>query len=200
MNSRFKVAALVLLTALVAGCRHKAKTTLPAAAQAPVVPVSQSAKNVPPPQMPPPELPNVAPLEATNAPSTAKPKPHTTMHRKPKPATETPAAGQATAKDQTTTEQASNGVVSDISPIGQLSAGGESANVPTQNQILDAINATEKGLNDIHRSLSKEEQTTVAQIKTFLAKAKDALNQDDLDGANTLVTKAKVLLDELTKQ
>ena len=198
MNSIFKVAALVLLTALIAGCRHKAKTIPPAAAQAPAVPVSQSAKNVPPPQMPPPELPNVAPSGAETAPPTAKPKPHKTAHRKPKPTTETPATDQA-VKEQATAEEASNGAAGDISPIGQLSAGSESANVPTQSQILDAINATEKGLNDIHRPLSKEEQQTVAQIKTFLTKAKDALNQDDLDGANTLVTKAKVLLDELTK-
>jgi len=39
---------------------------------------------------------------------------------------------------------------------------------------------------------------TATQIRTFLSKAKQALDQDDLDGANTLVTKAKVLLAELT--
>jgi hypothetical protein len=32
-----------------------------------------------------------------------------------------------------------------------------------------------------------------------LTKAKKALDQDDLDGANTLATKAKVLLEELLK-
>jgi ribosomal protein S20 len=37
------------------------------------------------------------------------------------------------------------------------------------------------------------------EIRTFLTKAKQALSQDDLDGAQTLATKAKVLLDELTK-
>lgn len=200
MNSAFRIAALVLLTAFIAGCRHKANAAPPQAAQAPIAPVSQSAKNTPPPEMPPPALPSIAPPGSENAATAPKPKPHKTVHHKPKPSTEAVPADQNSAKDQATTEQASNGAASDISPIGQLSAAGESTNVPRQNQILDEINATEKGLNDIKRPLSKEEQATATQIKTFLAKAKDALNQQDLDAANSLVTRAKVLLDELTKQ
>jgi len=55
-------------------------------------------------------------------------------------------------------------------------------------------------LTGIKRTLSTDEQLTSTQIKTFLTKAKQALADNDLDGAQTLATKAKVLLDELTKK
>ena len=65
---------------------------------------------------------------------------------------------------------------------------------------METITNTENGLNGIKRALSSQEQETVSQIRTFLQKARQALSNDDLDGAKTLATKAKVLLDELTKQ
>ena len=200
MSSACRAAALILLTAFVAGCRHKTQATPPPAALAPVVPVSTMAKDTPPPQMPPPETPKVGPPTATNTAAAPKPKPHKIIHHKPKPVDQTPAAGQPPAQTSATTEQAANGATAgDVSPIGQLSEAGESVNAPRRRQILDDINSTEKGLNEIKRQLSPDEQTTAAQIRTFLTKAKDALTQEDLDGANTLVTKAKVLLDELSK-
>jgi hypothetical protein len=198
MNSMRKIAVFFLLTVYVAGCRHRAPSAPPQAAQAPVVPVSTLAKNTPPPQLPPPPLLKINPPGSTDNAAAPKPKPHRIIHRKPKPS-ETSSPEQAAAKDQAATEQASNGGGGNVSPIGQLSAAGESINTPRRRQILDEINSTEKGLNDIKRTLNQDEQTTATQIRTFLVKAKDALNQEDLDGANTLVTKAKVLLTELSK-
>lgn len=204
MNSACKAAALILFSAAIAGCSHKAPATPPPAAQAPVVPVSTMAKDTPPPQLPPPQTPKVGPPGPTNVAATPPPKPHRIIHHKPKPTeqtspTATPTPSQAPAQTPATTEQAANGTAGDVSPIGQLSEAGESVNAPRRRQILDDINSTEKGLNDMKRQMSEDEQTTAAQIRTFLAKAKDALNQEDLDGANTLVTKAKVLLAELSK-
>ena len=40
-------------------------------------------------------------------------------------------------------------------------------------------------------------QAVVAQVKIFLDKARRALEDNDLDGAETLNTKARVLLNEL---
>jgi ribosomal protein S20 len=54
-------------------------------------------------------------------------------------------------------------------------------------------------LNGIKRPLSTDEQVTAAQIRTFLKEAQQALDAGDTDGAHTLATKAKLLLDELTK-
>ncbi|MGC2163468.1 MAG: hypothetical protein WA634_16280 [Silvibacterium sp.] len=192
MNSAGKVAVLVLVTGLVAGCRHKAKATPPLAAQAPVLPVSQSETSTPPPKLPAPQLPNVGPQPPAAPP--AKPKKNKKVHHKPTH-TETIPEEPAPSKPPAPTTNAA----SDITPIGQLSAAGESTNTPRRNEILDEINTTEKSLNDLKRPLSTEEQTTAAQTRTFLMKAKEALSQEDLDGAHTLVTKAKVLLDELTK-
>lgn len=201
MKSAEKAAVLILLTAFVAGCRHKAKTAPPPAAQAPILPISQLEKSFPPPQFPPVKPPKISPPTPTEA---NNPKPKKPTRRKPRH-TETAPAEQVPAKDQTTSQSASatgqspSSAPSDISPIGQLSAAGGSTSTPSRQEIVDEINSTEKGLNDIKRTLSKDEQLTATQARTFLAKAKDALSQEDLDGAHTLVTKAKVLLDELTK-
>jgi hypothetical protein len=62
------------------------------------------------------------------------------------------------------------------------------------------IDGTETGLNAIKRPLSTDEQKTATLIRTYITRARDALNADDLDGANTLSTKAHQLLLELTKQ
>lgn len=59
------------------------------------------------------------------------------------------------------------------------------------------IGNTEKGLNAITRPLSDSEKKTDAQIREFLKLARDAMNSGDVDGAQKLVDKAKVLLEEL---
>jgi hypothetical protein len=82
-----------------------------------------------------------------------------------------------------------------VSAIGQLSSG----DLPDEwRQTVDSITATENGLNNIHRTLSTQERKTAAQIRQFLKQAKQALASGDVDGAQTLVAKAKVLLKELT--
>lgn len=198
MNSASKIAVVVLLC-LIAGCKHKTQAAPPPAAQAPILPPSTLTKDTPLPQLPPPETSKVGPPGSDVAQQPPPPKPHqkTTRH-KPKPAEQTTAQ---TTKDAppANTQQASAGEPPEMSPIGQLSATGGAASLPSRHEILDQITTTENGLNGLKRTLTAEEQVTVTQIRTFLIKAKQALDQDDLDGANTLVTKAKVLLAELTK-
>ncbi len=81
-----------------------------------------------------------------------------------------------------------------VSAIGQLSSGNSSS---SQQQTLDSIAATERGLNGINRTLSDQEQKTAAHIREFLKQAREALASGDVDGARTLAAKAKVLLSEL---
>jgi hypothetical protein len=81
-----------------------------------------------------------------------------------------------------------------VSAIGQLSSGNSSS---SQQQTLDSIAATERGLNGINRTLSDQDQKTAAHIREFLKQAREALATGDVDGANTLAAKAKVLLGEL---
>jgi hypothetical protein len=197
MNSASKIAVLILLC-MIAGCRHKTPPAPPPAAQAPILPPGTLTKDTPPPELPPADAPNVN-LGSVVTNQQPPPKPHhTTTHRKAKPADQAPAqttAGQSSAP----TQQASAGQPPEMSPIGQLSSTGGGGSLPSRHDILDQITATENGLNGIKRTLTADEQVTATQIRTFLTKAKQALEQDDLDGANTLVTKAKVLLGELTK-
>jgi hypothetical protein len=207
MNSMCKAAGVVLMAAFLTGCRHETQVTPPPAAEAPIVPVSVLAKNIPPPQLPPLESQKVNPPGTKTSPPPPKPKTHKIVHHKPKPTDQTPsgqgAGGQTTAqtqtKDQTAVDVAGNGASPDVTPIGQLAAAGETGNAPRRVQILKDIDTTERDLNDIKRSLTKDEETTAGQIRTFLAKARDALTQEDLDAASSLVTRAKVLLTELTK-
>lgn len=202
MKSARKLAAFTLLAVIVSGCKHKAPVSvIPVAATAPPPPTKPIAQPAGLPPVPQPEVPNVAKGEPE-----PPPKPKRTTHRKPKPAT--PATTDQPAKDQPaqaatptpeTTQQASAGEAPAVSPIGQLTTTGESTGTPSRREISDTIDGTEKGLNDLKRTLTPAEQETTMQIRTFLAKAKQALNQDDLDGAHTLATKAKVLLEELVK-
>ena len=85
------------------------------------------------------------------------------------------------------------------SPIGQLTTGDVALGERTKLETAELIGATQQGLNGIKRSLSAEEKVTALQIKTFLKEAQQALDSGDTDGAHTLATKAKLLLDELTK-
>jgi outer membrane biosynthesis protein TonB len=198
MKTASRIAVLVPLC-LIAGCSHKTKATPPPAAQAPIYPPSEVAKNAPAPQLPPPNPLNVKKEEAPPPPP--PPKPHKTTHHKQKPSETTPTqpAKDAAAPTTATTQQAAAGEPPEMSPIGQLSSTNEHGGVPSRQEILEQITTTQNGLNGIKRSLSSDEQLTMTQIRTFLTKARQALDQDDLDGANTLVTKAKVLLTELMK-
>lgn len=199
MNSASKTAALLLLTVFLAGCRHRTNATLAPESLAPVLPVSDLANNTLP-DLPPAQQPQINPPPPRSLAREEKPKPPRHIYRKPRHTTIEPTPVETPAASQVPTEQAATAMPTEISPIGQLSPAGDSSNVPRRKQILDEIDSTQKGLDTVtKRSLSKEEQATVAQIKTFLEKAKTALNQADLDGAHTLVTKARVLLDEIAK-
>lgn len=178
MKMPAKIVACVLPLFL-AGCLHwPHKEKLP-----PPPPAITPSTAPPPTQLPPPEvtIPTQPSVNATNLPEQT-PKPPA-KHRKPQ-ATPTPE-----------TQQATSGAPA-VSAIGQLSSG-EPADSRRQTQA--SIAATERSLNGIKRNLSDPEQKTVAHIREFLKQAKDALNTGDIDGAATLVAKAKVLLNELLR-
>ncbi len=78
--------------------------------------------------------------------------------------------------------------------MGKLSSGDPLA---YRRQTQDLIAATERGLDSITRHLGPSEQKTAEHIRQFLKQAKTALASGDVDGANTLADKAKILLAEL---
>lgn len=113
------------------------------------------------------------------------------------PNTPTPAVVTEAAK---VTAPTPAGDTSEHTPIGQLTAGPTPESDEARRQTSDLIQNTERGVSSLHRSLSSEQNKTVTQIRSFLSQADRALHNGDLDGAYTLATKAKLLLDELTGQ
>jgi hypothetical protein len=203
MISARKMAAFMLLAVFATGCRHKTPPIVPAqAAQVPPLPPKPDVQVASLPPVPQPATPKVGPPGSDQPPQQPSPQPKHPAHKRTKPVTPptttTPTTAEQPAKEAPTTQQASAGEAPAVSPIGQLSTAGDSGNTPSKHDIQESIDGTEKGLNDLKRALSKPEQETAAQIRTFLGKAREALTQGDLEGAHTLAIKAKVLLDELT--
>ena len=177
------------------GCAHKTpQTPTPAQTLAPPIvdtpppkPATVSTADLPPPVVGPqqPSQPAATPPPAPPAEAPKKPTHH--------PKKTVP----ATASQGQPAQEASNGSAPSVSAVGELS-GGASGDVRAQTE--EMINATEKGVNGITRSLSDAETKTAAQIHGFLKQAREALTTGDVDGALSLAKKAKVLLAELNNQ
>jgi ribosomal protein S20 len=82
--------------------------------------------------------------------------------------------------------------------IGALTPGGE-MNPQTKQEAADLITSSEKRLNALPTQKAEEEKAQVSKVKNFLKDAQDALKTGDAEGAKTLATKAKLLLDDLEK-
>jgi hypothetical protein len=193
--------SLVLLAA-VTGCNHKQPILISPPTVALLQPTAtlKDLPALPPVAMPPVQL---GTQEAQEAPPREKPRRLHIAHHHPKPAaspSQEDVPVQTAAPAAAAPAAASAGQEPpESTPIGQLSAAPNATDVPSKQNIQQEITSTESGLNGIHRSLSSDEQQTAAEIRTFLSKAKNALQTGDLDGAHTLTVKARVLLAELNK-
>jgi outer membrane biosynthesis protein TonB len=177
---------LWLLPFLLTGCIHwpGRKQTQPVA---PPVATTTAPKPTPTPEELPPSATTIPtqPLPSDSKPIPEPPPKKPVKHKKPAPAPP-PAPEQA----------ASPAPNPSVSAIGQLSTG-EAPDL--QKQTVDALNSVEHELNGINRGLSETEQKTAGQIREFIKQARAALTSGDVDGAQTLTAKAKVLLGELNK-
>jgi hypothetical protein len=207
--------SLTLLLFFCTGCLfHKASP--PPQAQAPPLQTGKGTLNPPTTaqQQPKTDAPLASPLpppSAQNVPLPPPPPPKKVKHKvktpaaKPPDTAQTPAAGGASpsaaagSQSAQATPPVAPATVGTPSPIGQLTTGDSAMGEKAKRDTEDLIAGTEQGLNGIKRSLSTEEKVTAAQIRTFLKQAQQALDNGDSDGAHTLATKAKLLLDELTK-
>jgi hypothetical protein len=121
-------------------------------------------------------------------------------------AREKEAAASATIADNAPPAEGQNAKVTAPAPkgdtaqptsIGPLTAAPSPDNSGSRQQASDLIDSTQRGVNGL-RNLNGDQSKTVARIRSFLDQAQRALHNGDLDGAHTLATKAKTLLDELT--
>jgi ribosomal protein S20 len=170
------------LTVVLGGCRHKAQVAVLPQVLTPValleIPEPEKLPMVEVPQIKLPPVPY-----ATNA----KPK---RERKKPAPKVVTPEPVQvASVPPPPSPEETA---------IGALTAGGE-ANPQTKQDAADLIASSEKRLNALSPQKAEDEKAQVNKVKNFLKDAQDALKSGDAEGAKTLATKAKLLLDDLEK-
>jgi ribosomal protein S20 len=88
--------------------------------------------------------------------------------------------------------------MTDDAAIGDLTAGGAS-NPQAQQQASDLIYSIQRRLNGLPAQTIRRQRSQVNRVRNFWKQAKDALNSGDVEGATTLATKAKLLLDDLEK-
>ena len=208
--------SLTLLLFFCTGCLSHKSSSPPPQAQAPPLQTGKGTLNAPTTaqQQPKSDTPLASPLPPPSAQNVPLPPPTPKkVKHKPKPpaakpadTAQTPAAAGASQSPATGSQASAQATpppapatVGTPSPIGQLTTGDSAMGEKAKRETADLIGGTEQGLNGIKRSLSTEEKVTAAQIRTFLKQAQQALDNGDTDGAHTLATKAKLLLDELTK-
>jgi ribosomal protein S20 len=171
------------LTLGLGGCRHKTQL-------APLPPVMSpvALEQIPEPDnLPMVEVPQIklgpVPVASNVKPKRERKKPLPKVMPAPEP------AQVASAPPLPTPEETA---------IGALTAGGE-ANPQTKQEAADLIASSEKRVNALPAQKSEEEKSQVSKVKNFLRDAEDALKSGDAEGAKTLATKAKLLLDDLEK-
>lgn len=178
MNRSARSVAWLLLL-LLTGCFHKTQVAQNQPL-APPIEEPQAAKPEPPQaHLAPPEvtIPEQAPPKQIPLPPEPVKKPQ--KHKKPA---------------NTNTQVASAAPPAPVSAAGNLTTN----DPPNLRQTTDTmIEQTEKSLNGITRKLNDQEEKTAAQIHEYIKHAREALTAGDVEGANNLATKAKLLLDEL---
>jgi hypothetical protein len=158
-------------------------------------------KLAPPPPLPPPVRVELMPAgepetsEVSAQPLPAIPAPRKAVQpkvRKPKkiePVVAPPAPVQVAAA-----EPQPDGAAA----IGSLTTGGAAAPAEQQ-KAAAAIAEVEKRLGGLSAATLDAQKDGIVQVRNFLKQAHDALSSGDADGAMTLATKARVLLEDLLK-
>lgn len=96
-------------------------------------------------------------------------------------------------------EEAAPEPMPDTVAIGELTAGG-AADPQAQQEDANLIASIEKRLNALPARTVRRQRTQINKVRNFWQQAREALNSGDVEGAKTLGTKAKLLLDDLEKQ
>jgi ribosomal protein S20 len=172
------------LTVGLGGCRHRAQVVILPAVLTPI-----ALEEIPEPE----NLPMVE-VQLTNLP----PVPVTASAGKPKRERKKPAAKTAPVPEPTQIASVTPAPSPEETAIGALTPGGET-NPQTKQEAADLITSSEKRLNALSAQKTEEQKAQVSKVKNFLKDAQDALKTGDAEGAKTLATKAKLLLDDLEK-
>lgn len=185
---RVSVGAFLCLTA--AGCRHKQVQPVVLPQQTPVAlePVQTTDT---PPLIEAPKPKPLPPVPVAEAASNPKPK-----KKRTKPA---PAPPPAAVADTPPVQVAAAEPSPEVTAIGELAPGGEQS-PKTQQEAADLIVSNEKRLAAVPGAKLKEQRSLVSKVRNFQRQAQQAMRSGDAEGARTLATKAKLLLDDLEKE
>jgi predicted acylesterase/phospholipase RssA len=82
--------------------------------------------------------------------------------------------------------------------IGSLTAGGD-ATPEKKQRAGDLIADLEKRLAALSNDIAKKQRDGITRVRNFEREARKALDSGDAEGAVTLATKAKLLLDDIVK-
>ena len=179
--------ALMLCMAL-AGCRHKTLWVPPSSATAPVdlesLPEPANAPVIA--EVAPPELIPVQPAEPPKRPARRK------------PTTPAPKDASGVPSQQGPVQVASSAEPAELA-ICSLSTGGDAA-PQVQQQARDEIASLQKRIAALPRSVASQQKSQMKQVNNFLKQAQQALNSGDAEGALTLATKARVIMDDIEKK
>lgn len=183
ITRRFAIAAVMLgLACGLSGCRHRVVIAPLPPVIVPIDPVESAPLDNPPLLEAPPPRQLPSPVAA----AAAKPPRERRHVRAAAPAAPEPAPPAAAEPPPA------------AAAIGDLTAVGES-NPQTQQDAADLIASLEKRINALPAQTTDDGKAQVNKIKNFWHDAADALKSGDAEGAKTLATKAKLLLDDLEK-
>ncbi len=180
--------AAVVFTGLllgVAGCHHK-----PVVQPLPQITQPVALETPPPPENPP--LVEAPPVKLPPVPTaSAASKIKRERRKKPAQPTTTAAATPPPAPEATP-------VPAEVTAIGALSSGGDTS-PRAQQEAANLIAANEKRISGLSTQKVEEEKAQISKVRNFQRQAQEALNSGDTEGAKTLATKAKLLLDDIEK-
>lgn len=164
------------------GCRHK--VTVPPLPQI-LVPVE--LVSIPEPPLPMIDPPDIQMPSMPIASAAAHPR---RERKRPVMKAVVPTQTPATESDAPAQEEGAS--------IGALSTGGDSS-PRSQQEAADMIASNERRLNGLSSQLQESEKAQISKVRNFQKQAQDALSSGDVEGAKTLATKAKLLLDDMEK-
>ncbi len=82
--------------------------------------------------------------------------------------------------------------------LGALTTGGE-VSPKTQQETTELIASGERRLQAVAGTKARDQVSQLKEVRHFLDQAKEVLATGDAEGAKTLATKAKLLIDDLEK-
>jgi ribosomal protein S20 len=85
-----------------------------------------------------------------------------------------------------------------VAKIGALSSGGDTS-PRAQQEAAGLIAANEKRISGLSSQKVEAEKAQLSTVRNFQRQAQEALTSGDTEGAKTLATKAKLLLDDIDK-